>query len=129
MRVMKISPLIMFGLLPMHHFTIHSSLPDDHMVLTGADFKGCVPKQLTVRTATVDQLESVDSGAVRLPPALIREVTAGTARTMATEAVRAANLRKVRDENALFVIKVCWRCVFPFCHCVFFFCSFFVFCF
>lgn len=88
----------------MCRFTVHSSWTDDHMVLAAEDFKGCVPKKLTVRTATVDQLESVDSAAVRLPPALIREVTAGTARAIATDAMRATNLRKVRDETGLLVI-------------------------
>ncbi|XP_070204810.1 RIMS-binding protein 2-like [Littorina saxatilis] len=68
---------------------------NDHMVLSGDDFKGSVPKQLTVRTATVDQLESIDSVAVRLPHALVKEVMAGTAHIMASEAARAANLRKV----------------------------------
>lgn len=88
----------------MCRFTVHSSWTDDHMVLAAEDFKGCIPKKLTVRTATVDQLESVDSAAVRLPPALIREVTAGTARAIATDAMRATNLRKVRDETGLLVI-------------------------
>ena len=115
----------------MCRFTVHSSWTDDHMVLAAEDFKGCVPKKLTVRTATVDQLESVDSAAVRLPPALIREVTAGTARAIATDAMRATNLRKVRDETGLLVIWICrrWDFVlfsFPLCACSFrFFCELF----
>jgi hypothetical protein len=49
------------------------------MVLSGADLKGLTPQQLTVRTATVDHLESVDSVTVHLPPHLAKELTSGVA--------------------------------------------------
>lgn len=104
--------IIMHYILPkLYRFCVRVSLPDDHMVLEGEDFKGSAPKQLTVRTATADQLESVDSAAVRLPQSLIKEVTVGTARSMASEAVRAANLRKVKDETGLLALTVCLKVV------------------
>ncbi|KAL8619156.1 hypothetical protein ACOMHN_019428 [Nucella lapillus] len=70
------------------------SSSDDHMVLAREDFRGCIPKQLTVRTATVDQQESADSALVFLPHNLVREVTTATARTVAADAMRAIAARK-----------------------------------
>ncbi|XP_076434656.1 RIMS-binding protein 2-like [Babylonia areolata] len=67
---------------------------NDHMVLSREDFRGHAPKQLTVRTATVDHLESADSADVFLPHTLVRELSAATARGVAAEAMRAASARK-----------------------------------
>ncbi|XP_067682714.1 RIMS-binding protein 2-like isoform X5 [Haliotis asinina] len=58
---------------------------NDHIVLGAEDFKGFIPKQLTVRTLTVDRKESTDSSIVRLPHNLIKEVTAKAAKNVASE--------------------------------------------
>ncbi|KAK3585385.1 hypothetical protein CHS0354_004665 [Potamilus streckersoni] len=58
---------------------------NDHIVLSANDFQGFIPKVLMVRTLTSDGIESVDSETVKLPHSLIKEITAGAAKTLATE--------------------------------------------
>ena len=62
-------------------------------MLTSDDFQGFIPKQLTLRTMTKDKKESTDSEVVKLPQNLIREITAGAAKVIATEASKKAGLR------------------------------------
>ncbi|KAL3858376.1 hypothetical protein ACJMK2_012967, partial [Sinanodonta woodiana] len=58
---------------------------NDHIVLGANDFQGFIPKVLMVRTLTSDGKESVDSETVKLPHSLIKEITAGAAKTLAAE--------------------------------------------
>ncbi|XP_033748980.1 peripheral-type benzodiazepine receptor-associated protein 1-like isoform X4 [Pecten maximus] len=60
---------------------------NDHIILSANDFLGFIPKQLLVRTVTRDGQESAESQLVRLPQTLIREITAGAAKSIATEAL------------------------------------------
>ena len=62
-------------------------------MLSSDDFRGFIPKQLTVRTITKDRKESTDSEVVRLPQNLIQEITAGAAKAIATEASIKGGLR------------------------------------
>ncbi|XP_046371628.2 RIMS-binding protein 2-like isoform X9 [Haliotis rufescens] len=66
---------------------------NDHIVLGAEDFQGFIPKQLTVRTLTVDRKESADSSVVRLPHNLIKEVTARAAKTVASEVMSRSSHR------------------------------------
>ncbi|XP_069134762.1 RIMS-binding protein 2-like [Argopecten irradians] len=60
---------------------------NDHIILSADDFLGFIPKQLLVRTVTRDGQESAESQLIRLPQTLIREITAGAAKSIATEAL------------------------------------------
>ncbi|XP_041350293.1 RIMS-binding protein 2-like isoform X4 [Gigantopelta aegis] len=57
---------------------------NDHIILGPEDLKGHIPKQLTVRTLAVDGKESAESSIVRLPPQLIRELTATVSKSSNT---------------------------------------------
>ena len=61
---------------------------DDHVILTANDFNGYIPNELVVRSFTKDLVESGNSEVVRLPQVLIKEITVGAAKTIATEAVK-----------------------------------------
>lgn len=50
---------------------------DDHSILTAEDFRGFVPKELSVSTITKDGVESSHSEVVRLQQNLIKEITLG----------------------------------------------------
>ncbi|XP_071093928.1 RIMS-binding protein 2-like isoform X12 [Haliotis cracherodii] len=70
---------------------------NDHIVLGAEDFQGFIPKQLTVRTLTVDRKESADSSVVRLPHNLIKEVTARAAKTVASEVMSRSSHRSSKS--------------------------------
>ncbi|XP_046371622.2 RIMS-binding protein 2-like isoform X3 [Haliotis rufescens] len=72
---------------------------NDHIVLGAEDFQGFIPKQLTVRTLTVDRKESADSSVVRLPHNLIKEVTARAAKTVASEVMSRSSHRSPENSN------------------------------
>ena len=82
-------------------------IADDHAVLMSDDFRGFIPKQLTVRTVTKDGKESTDSEVVRLPQNLIQEVTAGAAKAIAAEASVKAGLRV---NTTVFVMSLTLPC-------------------
>nr|XP_034336697.1 RIMS-binding protein 2-like isoform X2 [Crassostrea gigas] len=50
---------------------------NDHIILSADDFQGFIPKQLLVRTVTADKTESSNSDSIKLPQALIQEITDG----------------------------------------------------
>lgn len=56
--------------------------PDDHIILHADDFQGFIPKQLLVRTVTVDKTESSNSDTIKLPHTLIQEITNGAAKNI-----------------------------------------------
>ncbi|XP_078338451.1 peripheral-type benzodiazepine receptor-associated protein 1-like isoform X7 [Crassostrea virginica] len=53
---------------------------NDHIILHADDFQGFIPKQLLVRTVTVDKTESSNSDTIKLPHTLIQEITNGAAK-------------------------------------------------
>ncbi|XP_052832506.1 peripheral-type benzodiazepine receptor-associated protein 1 isoform X2 [Octopus bimaculoides] len=62
---------------------------NDHILLTSNDCCGRMPDRLTVRTLADNNEESVDSQGVILPPNLLKEMAAKTAKNIAYEAVAA----------------------------------------
>lgn len=62
---------------------------NDHVLLSSANFSGFIPQRLTVRTMDDHGEESVDSQGVILPPNLLKEMAATTAKNIAYEAVAA----------------------------------------
>ncbi|XP_060079138.1 peripheral-type benzodiazepine receptor-associated protein 1-like [Ylistrum balloti] len=75
---------------------------NDHIILSAKDFLGFIPKQLLVRTVTRDGQESAESQLVRLPQTLIKEITAGAAKSIATEAlVKVTDGQRSHVERAL----------------------------
>ncbi|XP_065934810.1 RIMS-binding protein 2 isoform X12 [Magallana gigas] len=55
---------------------------NDHIILSADDFQGFIPKQLLVRTVTADKTESSNSDSIKLPQALIQEITDGAAKNV-----------------------------------------------
>ncbi|XP_062590789.1 peripheral-type benzodiazepine receptor-associated protein 1-like isoform X4 [Saccostrea cucullata] len=53
---------------------------NDHIILSADDFQAFIPKQLLVRTVTVDKTESSNSDPIKLPHSLIQEITDGAAK-------------------------------------------------
>ncbi|CAI9740608.1 RIMS-binding protein 2 isoform X3 [Octopus vulgaris] len=72
---------------------------NDHILLTSNDCCGRMPDRLTVRTLADNNEESVDSQGVILPPNLLKEMAAKTAKNIAYEAVAA---RKVPPDRSAF---------------------------
>ncbi|KAK3083880.1 hypothetical protein FSP39_004557 [Pinctada imbricata] len=58
---------------------------NDHIILGSEDFRGFIPRQLMLRTVTTDNTESADSEIVKLPQALINEITEGAAKVITKE--------------------------------------------
>lgn len=70
---------------------------NDHVLLNSANFSGFIPQRLTVRTLGDHNEESIDSQGVILPPSLLKEMAATTAKNIAYEAVAA---RKVPPDRS-----------------------------
>ncbi|KAL4223562.1 benzodiazepine receptor binding [Mactra antiquata] len=54
---------------------------NDHCILSVADFTGPVPKELWVRTVTMDKIESMNSVVIKLPSALLKELSPSAIKT------------------------------------------------
>lgn len=80
---------------------IHFS--DDHIILSADDFQGFIPKQLLVRTVTADKTESSNSDSIKLPQALIQEITDGAAKNVTKDSPVKQPVKVFRQFS--FVIK------------------------
>ncbi|CAE1312074.1 RIMBP2 [Acanthosepion pharaonis] len=72
---------------------------NDHVLLNSANFSGFIPQRLTVRTLGDHNEESVDSQGVILPPSLLKEMAATTAKNIAYEAVAARKHDTYEDKQ------------------------------
>lgn len=78
-------------------------ISDDHMVLRSDDFRGFVPKQLTVRTLTSDNEESLDSDIAFLPQNLVKEVMATAVKSKEPEIT--VKLIVSQKQNKVFILS------------------------
>ncbi|XP_045172088.2 peripheral-type benzodiazepine receptor-associated protein 1-like isoform X4 [Mercenaria mercenaria] len=72
---------------------------NDHSILTSEDFRGFVPKALSVCTVSKEKVESASSEVVRLPQNLVKELTVGGAKSQAVEATQKVRKSPLHGHN------------------------------